>query len=174
MTQQLQRVVSRPDILFTGRYLGPSMDGASLNGTSNWVNNGAPGADGPGIIQPPAVIAFNRFGPSFADIDEGFPFEAWPQWGSFDGTSAPPIAFPLQPAGGGLTTLYFQFVGLNVGGVFSAVLPGQSNAVSLLQSSTDLTNWSTMTRITNLGGTFTGVESIRTNIPQIYFRSVPE
>src|SRR6185369_1959995 len=67
--QQVERVVSQPDFLFTAADLqtgAPTLVRFARTGTSDWVNNavlnGRPSAGGPGNIQPPVTITFNKLG----------------------------------------------------------------------------------------------------------------
>jgi len=67
--QQLQRVVTQPDILFSA---GDTYEGVDATlpwfrtGTSNWFNNavlnGNLSGAGPGVIQPPSTITFVKLG----------------------------------------------------------------------------------------------------------------
>ncbi|MDX1952135.1 MAG: hypothetical protein SFY81_08105 [Verrucomicrobiota bacterium] len=105
--QRFRRVSTGPDILFSARDLGTFTDIAqpvsiSRTDTSGWINNGAQGqggqAAGPGIITPQVTITFNKVGPGYFNIFPGFITEADAQrtftWGSFDGSSRPPIVYP--------------------------------------------------------------------------------
>jgi hypothetical protein len=101
--QDLQRVVTWPDILFYARPLPPvefTFDGnvyyypsvPEATSAARWRNlshlAGRAGDFGPGIIPPGAAITF----------DSSPPLPANPlfytRWGSFDGTTNPPILFP--------------------------------------------------------------------------------
>jgi hypothetical protein len=44
--QALERVISRPDILFTSKFGGINYE--HMTGTTNWINNGLDGCEGPG------------------------------------------------------------------------------------------------------------------------------
>ena len=182
MVQQqiLERVITQPDILFTANYIG--LNSVSRTGTSNWVNNGAPISDGPGVIQPPIVINFNRFGPSLYFGSSTYPSQdaepVFPFWGSFDSTTNLPIVYPVNPATTNLTEFHFileQFPsGIPAFQQFVWNLPGSPNALLSLQTSSDLSNWITVGTITNLGGTFTYEDFVFTNTPQRFFRTVPQ
>jgi len=108
VTQTLQRVVTRPDILFTARdlnvefsreWFGDFYWAESLRRTdvSHWQNNNVlnqqAGAGGPGIIHPGAQITFNTLGRlAFARDRELLRFAPYLlQWASFDGSSNPPV-----------------------------------------------------------------------------------
>jgi hypothetical protein len=187
--QMLERVVTEPDFLFTAFNLAPNT--APRTGTSNWANNGAPLHDGPGVIQPPVKIDFTRFGPALYhtqdDVYASGYFSSGALWGSFDGTTNAPIAYPI-PA---VTTNFTQFdfwlnsLGPNPGRHWSWNLVGQPNDVFLLQESTDLTNWFTITSITNLGWNFAYVDqNFATSSgelgfqlvfpPKHFFRTIPQ
>src|SRR6185369_16873453 len=71
--QRLERVVSKPDFLFTAADVvtgSPTISLFERTGTSNWVNNaalnGIPTAAGPGNIQPSVILAFNKLGITWA------------------------------------------------------------------------------------------------------------
>jgi hypothetical protein len=115
VTQNTQRVLTQPDILFSAADLGVTAAGEPIpisyarTSTAGWVNNAAlntqPGGNGPtagpGVIQPQVVITFNKVGPFiinssgtgifFLDQATG---SAGFVWGSFDGTTNPPIVYP--------------------------------------------------------------------------------
>jgi hypothetical protein len=105
-TQPLQRVVAQPDILFICRDLGlvdnlyPTISGRSS--TTNWISNdalnGVSGQGGPGIITPPVGVFFSDQLPYFLNqapfVTEGGTLFGSGVWGSFDGTTNPPVIFP--------------------------------------------------------------------------------
>lgn len=181
--QTLQRVITQPDILFTAQHIGLQL--VSRTGTSNWVNNGAPENDGPGVIQPPVVINFNRLGPSLYFASPNYPSTngsapVFSAWGSYDNTTNLPVSFPI-PAATNTTTVYFLLGNPTTNYLWSANLTehswtfsGPSNTVYLFQTSSNMQDWVTLTNINNLGGTFTYVDWIWTNNPQRFFRTVPQ
>jgi hypothetical protein len=111
VNQRVQRTLTDPDIVFTAGDLG--VDGfnqpflITRTGTAGWANNALlnnaarPGVevDGPGVIQPTAVIAFSNVGPL---IENRFPFfmdqadqiQFWGGWAAIDGTTNAPYIFP--------------------------------------------------------------------------------
>ncbi len=106
--QPVDRLVFRPDILFTVRDLGTVFEVPALGartGTAGWTNNaaanslfGATDLGGPGVINPPIVISFTDMVPFFLnafaggqDIDAFGPV----LWGSFDGSDRPPVVYPV-------------------------------------------------------------------------------
>ncbi|MCF7669358.1 MAG: hypothetical protein K9N48_06245 [Verrucomicrobia bacterium] len=105
--QELERVINEPDILFSAADLGisgifPFL--AERTSTEDWSNNdginGNEALDGPGTIQPPVSITFNKVGPWYYN-GPGFRTEEtaivgmpWFVWGSFDGSTNPPVVYP--------------------------------------------------------------------------------
>lgn len=106
--QPVERLVLVPDILFAVRDLGTIQDvpfTSARTTTTNWNNNAALnsfysgiGLGGPGTINPPVVITFSDMVPYWfhaatgeTDLDafQGF------IWGSFDGTTRTPVAYPV-------------------------------------------------------------------------------
>ena len=187
--QTLQRIVKEPDILFTAYF-----DGAHSirqTGTSNWVNNGLPGADGPGVIQPPISINFNAVGPGlehfgtvYPDPDNSALF--FSRWGSFDGTTNPPVIYPVEQVKAHSTTFNLWLAHASTFNVltvinpdsyydkFSWLLTGKPKALFALQTSTNLSEWTTILTITNLGGNFTFIDDVYNTTPQRFFRTIPQ
>ena len=98
LRQQLRRVVSKPDILFCVGDLSNPYQSLEVDstGTTNWINNAAlngnPTGAGPGVIRPPVIIIFGKTAVQTNYL-------SWPPillWGSFDGTTNPPIAYPIS------------------------------------------------------------------------------
>jgi hypothetical protein len=177
--QALERVITHPDILFTAEYDG--INYVSMTGTTNWINNGTPGSDGPGVIQPPIAINFNQTGPSLGYGSSSNPvqYPVLPIWGSFNGTTNAPIIYPVSQANAILTTFHFalfsgSFYDTDPQTYYSWSLQGVPNTLFSLQTSTNLTDWLTIGTITNIGGTFTYVDQVYTNTPQRYFRTVSQ
>jgi hypothetical protein len=105
-TQNTQRVLTQPDILFAAEDLGIKEKGLPIlsrrTNTDGWVNNdplnGQSTLAGPGVIQPQVVITFSKLGPYLVNqqpsyLDEALA-DAGQVWGSFDGTTNPPVVFP--------------------------------------------------------------------------------
>ena len=106
VTQAVRRVLTQPDILFGADDLGvlPSGDPVIFTRTlaSSWVNNNAINGqialNGPGIIPPQITITFSKLGPFFFNqnpffVDQGSASPGF-VWGSFDGSTNPPIVYP--------------------------------------------------------------------------------
>jgi hypothetical protein len=104
--QQLERVITQPDILFSAADLSNDAGPAprfTRTGTANWLSFAAPGASGPGVIQPnvqitfhkPAVGAYLQTADSLTNgaalIQE---FQDY-HWASFDGSTNLPVVYPV-------------------------------------------------------------------------------
>jgi hypothetical protein len=187
--QILEREIKQPDILFTSAHLG--FDEYSRTGTSNWVNNGAPSQGGPGVIQPPVTI---NFGPltSFSEhVGTGYSspsnFYFEPQrWGSFDGTTNAPIVYPTDSIKNNSSLVYF-----NLGRLLQSIygtpfyyapppfettwpLTGEHGKVFLLQTSTNLSDWVTITTVTNNGQDLSYSDQVLPGTPQRFYRVSPQ
>jgi len=106
--QTFQRIATAPDFLFTARDTLPGP-----NGGLNWADvarnitfntaNALPNLAGPGTIDPPTTITFNKSGPVFYNIatnDQWFLSEGrigtrfLTLWASYDDSTNAPIVFP--------------------------------------------------------------------------------
>lgn len=164
--QQLARVTLQPDFLFSvadtgkGDFTTPWF---VRTGTTNWINNAAlngnPSGAGPGIIQPPVQIIFNKLGrqlfSSGTDLDEIGNDEPL-FWGSFDASTNAPVFYPVPPQSG--TNQMIVRMWLEMGTYPSWTTTsfewnpiGASGAQFLFQTSTDLTDWVTLFTNSNDG-----------------------
>lgn len=163
--QEVERVTTRPDILFTARDLGP-WRAIERTGTTDWVNhadlNGNTGGPGPGIIRGPVTIAYNsiaRFHDLYGRVNtNAFLTEldaiSIAGWGSFTGKTNTPILYPA-----GTTPFQPTEVHLNLK---VAALPyelhwpvgGLPFRQFVLQTATNFTDWLTVATLTNSGGRF--------------------
>ena len=122
-TQTVKRVLTQPDIIFcaadlaawTIHFAGPLIQSQGpvpallmrSPGTERWQNNSALNnsgpwsLSGPGQIQGPIWIAFNKVSPEWFNnvwpyfLDEASAYRGffW-VWGSFDGSTNPPVVYP--------------------------------------------------------------------------------
>ena len=106
--QSVERVVLEPDIVFSVRDLGLGTV-APVTGrrteTSGWINNAAlnsypdaQGLGGPGTIVPGIEISFSDLLPYFlneGDLSGDSSATRGLIWGSFDGTTRPPVVYPV-------------------------------------------------------------------------------
>jgi len=109
-SQSVARAVTQPDIIFSAEDVGVSASGTPIFisvTTPNWINNdainGSTTLSGPGIVDVPIEITFNKVGPWILNQWAGGPFFLTEVdgvlttgflWGSFDGTTNPPVVFP--------------------------------------------------------------------------------
>ena len=137
--QTFQRVVTAPDFLFSATDQTDPASGAQQNFSDtlpvfNQANIGT-GLAGPGTINPPAKIIFNKSGPVFVNgapsflngpnYGQGFVY------GSFDGTTNDPVVYPNGTSITNLETdVFIQFS--------PATLPNAANgaAYSVVLSAT--------------------------------------
>ena len=163
MTQLLERVVMQPDFLFSvsgfeGDHspYGPLV---SRNSATNWLNLAALNGDatkaGPGLIRPPGEIYFFRMG-ALVSV-----YELWNTnqisfaksvWGSFAGSTNIPITYPtlgLQNPDHFNVALFTGATG--PGKVIKWKLPVAAGNTAVLELSTNLSDWSRIATITNLG-----------------------
>lgn len=105
-SQTVQRILTQPDILFSAEDLGITDGTPNVFGrtdTAGWVNNDATNGqatlDGPGVIQPQVVLTYSKIGPHFvnqpAALMDELNASAGFAWGSFDGSTNPPVVFPV-------------------------------------------------------------------------------
>ena len=164
--QQVARVIYRPDILFSVEDVdsNSTTPGASLfyrTGTTNWINNAAlngnPGGAGPGVIQPPVKITFNKLGrqlvTSGGSDEAAYDYSEF--YGSFDGSTNSPIIYSIVPAGSGqLAVRMWLTLGQSTNG-FSHSFDWETNTSPgtpfVMETSTNLTDWVTLFTITNDG-----------------------
>lgn len=177
IAQQLHRVVHQPDLLFAVKDLGFNFLGfpfVARTGTTNWLNcatNAA--ANGPGIIRPQIVINFPPVGSTiwtFDDYGDDFFQDVTYRWGSFDLTTNPPVIYPTIPIGDSRVRL--QFIKANeLRESFVWRVLGAPNSL-LLQTSTNLVTWTTVTTTGNEGSIVQWYHSISGE--RKYFRVQPQ
>jgi len=118
------RTVTTPDIIFQADDLGFVTSASGIrqpvlflrSGTGNWVNhdaiNGTTSLAGPGTIRGPVVISYNNLGPAVSHqtptfLDASNPIITHFTWGSFNGSGAEPVVYPI---GTGLDALENQIL----------------------------------------------------------------
>lgn len=162
--QQLERIVTEPDILFSCADMNDGGGAAPLvlrTGTTNWWNGSPLGLAGPGVIRPPIRITFNKFGPAaavYVCTSDAFPNGPAAlvdtRWASFDGSTNSPIVYPN---GSTLTTnqlsvRFWLHDGLgSTQPVFSWNLTVPIGGSAALQAATNLTDWVTLGLVANRG-----------------------
>ena len=148
VAQQLERVITAPDILFsasTGDQGIITNAQISRTGTTNWLNNAfPPGAAGPGLIRPPINLAFSKPVLPHVTLDTA-PYVVGGYvnaWGSFDNSTNPPVVYPLGVAASDLTLNLHLMRNETKIGQASWQIPLAPNDYILVQTSTNLVNWS--------------------------------
>jgi hypothetical protein len=184
MTQQVERIVAQPDFLFCAADAGSGNPWAPLHlssPTSNWCNNAAlngnPAGAGPGVIQPPVKIWFDKLGGTVATWDGGAPGSAqfYPAaWGSYDSSTSQPVVYPGAAAAPSDLTLRLRFYSSDTVqvGNFTWQSPVSMGGAAALETSTNLLDWVTLGVVTNAGGVIEwynyGMEPYR------FFRAKPQ
>jgi hypothetical protein len=174
--QEVERVTTRPDILFTAE--DPrSLGWVTTTGTTNWVNNaslnGEGNAAGPGVIRPPITISFSSLGPARTVSDQSGEYVQG-QWGSFDSSTNLPIIYPATQLPFESTELHLSLlVGERIH-EFHWPLVGPAYGRFAFQTGTNLTDWTTLLTITNSGADFDFQVRGATNGSMQFFRTVPQ
>lgn len=103
------RTLPAPDIVFTaanltqGAFINNTNDTTYINRTVTFVATTVPASGGggtvPSVFSPAAVVTFNNVGPLYYNLSPSFLSQAnglYPVfiWGSFDGSTNPPIVYP--------------------------------------------------------------------------------
>lgn len=178
--QQLERVITRPDILFSTGDPAQNVYGlpfVARTSTSNWWSGTAlPGTGGPGVIRPPVTMIFSRPGPTLQTDDampEGFAVTNTQSWGSFDASVNPPVVYPIGSYAGGDMTIRLRILASgNAAGSFNWQVPASAGGTVTLQTSTNLTDWVSLMTMINQG---TVVEwQHHSSRAQRFFRVVPQ
>ena len=180
-SQQLARIVLQPDFLFRAGDVKPAVPDFPYfdrTGTTNWLNNAAANGNtnlaGPGVIQPPVQIVFNKLGPSFYQFADQPVYEHANYWGSFDSSTNPPIVYPVQPTNTvEMTVRLWLTPKRGWAQSFDWQPSGLPGTVFALQTSTNLTSWTTLITTTNNGSVSTFFATFPTG-SQRFYRLVPQ
>lgn len=158
--QQLERVISQPDIIFEVADLYDPRAGVSPNGlgirrtgADAWLKTSAdPEARGPGIIRPGIRLAYHRCSPEvygFGELQDV-------RWGSFEATAALPIVYPVTtPVADTNVQVRLKLWSYSprrdeqLGGT-EWIVPVSPEGTVQLQTSTNLISWDGIT-VTNQG-----------------------
>ena len=180
-SQQLARMVLQPDFLFRAGDVKPALPYLPYfdrTGTTNWLNhaaaNGNTNLAGPGIIQPPVQIVFNKLGSSLNQYIDQPVYDTAKYWGSFDSSTNPPIIYPVQPTNMvEMTVRLWLTPKRGREQSFDWQPSGLPGAVFALQTSTNLTSWITLITTTNNGSVSTFFATFPTG-SQRFYRLVPQ
>ena len=178
--QFVERVTAQPDITFGGQDLGTEV-GWTRSGTTNWANNsglnGNPGGAGPGVIQPPIVITFNTVGPFYINYSPQFLDEPSAVlvsgWGSYGDSTNAPFIYPDVGITFKPTQVQFQLTVAGLSHDFGWQLPGPAYGRFWFQTATNLTDWTTLTTLTNSGLEFDYEFSALPDEAARFFRMTP-
>jgi hypothetical protein len=185
--QQVQRVISQPDFLFSAGDTGasyPEILPFTRTGTSNWINNallnGNPSGGGPGVIPPPVNIIFDTLGPVLATMGSGLMEANYDEsvfWGTYDQSTNAPIVYPLPQSGANQLALRLWFpYGLPypvpLGRSIELSATGQIGTSFLLQTSTNLLDWIPLATNQINGSVFTLIEY--PSVTQRFYRLIPQ
>jgi hypothetical protein len=185
MHQNVERVTSQPDFLFSAGDNGENATWTpwiARSDTSKWSNNSAannnPGGSGPGVVQPPVTLTFHRLGPVVQTSEPSLQTSLYVQplsWGSFDRSTNMPVVYPEAPATNSNFVLRFRlFRGASIPNrSYTWHLPVNIGEAAVLQSSTNLSMWESLSTVTNKGAV---VEWIHAGTSQSarFFRAIPQ
>ncbi|MES1180585.1 MAG: hypothetical protein ABUL66_01840, partial [Verrucomicrobiota bacterium] len=181
--QQMQRVISQPDFLFSAGDTSsnsPVISFYTRAGTTGWLNNAAANGntngEGPGIIGPPVQIVFNKLGRTiysddYSSEDQALDYSTF--WGSFSASTNTPILYPISQKSTNQTTVrvWLMFDGNNKK-CFAWNPNGLSGTQFTVQTSTNLENWTTLFTITNNGSICNFLNEKPSSISRFY-RLIP-
>jgi hypothetical protein len=179
MRQLLARVTIRPDFLFSATDMVVTAALFDRTGTTNWINYGASNSlvcvAGPGVIEPPVNIVFNKLGPFWENFGTP-PNEIAGNvgsfiWGAFNGSTNPPVSFPQAAAATNGTPVRLTLE-LNAVPVYRWLATG-TNSTFGFETSTDLNAWSTLFVITN-NGSLNSYYNPHPASAQRFYRVVPQ
>lgn len=180
--QQVARVISQPDFLFSAGDVGTNLTGIVAfwrTSTTNWLNNavanGSTNGAGPGVIQPQVQIVFNKLGRAFDAQSDEQAMDVSQSYGSFDGTTNPPISYPiLIAATNELTVRMWLSAGNAENHAFEWKPISATGDQFVFQTSTNLTAWVNLFTVTNDGSVCTFFDSITYNntSPRRFYRLI--
>lgn len=184
MHQPLQRVTTQPDFLFCAAGVKSGVLAVPFferTGTTNWINNSAlngnPDDGGPGVIQPQIKIVFNKLGHDLVNVNDESATDRPIHWGTFDGSTNAPIAYPITQTGTDQFTIRMQLAKGSAPNEFQKYfdwsLTNSVGSVSLFQTSTNLTDWVTIFSVTNDGSDWV-FQDINPASARRFYRVVPQ
>ena len=176
MQQQLQRVTTQPDFLFSAG------NDTYCTGTTNWINNALlnnnPAGGGPGIIGPPVEIVFQKTGSQFYSGSEESVEDLTSEigtLGSFDGSTNPAIVYPVPQTGSINMAVRVQLRHSNGTPTFRSFQwspTSQAGTIYTVQTSSNLTVWNTLFAVTNNGSVCT-YQNDNANSSARFYRLTP-
>ncbi len=184
--QEVERITTRPDILFSGRDFGTAQAFART-GTTNWANNAElnynTGGAGPGVIQPPINLSYNTAGPyylntytpsgMFNGLSQSTAFLQF-SWGSFDSSTNAPLRYPNVQVAFQPTQVRFRLLLGDGTNDFRWSLAGAAYGRFSFQTTTNLRDWATLTTLTNSGAAFDYQFQAAPNEASRFFRTIQQ
>ncbi len=184
--QEVERITTRPDILFSGWDFGASL-ALTRTGTTNWANNANlndnSGGAGPGVIQPPITFTFNTGGPFYVNtynplvllngLSQATASPGY-SWGSFDGSTNAPLMYPNVQIAFQPTQVRFRLLLSGMTNDFRWSLAGAAYGRFFFQTAKNLKDWSTLATLTNSGVPFSYQFQAATNEAIRFFRTVQQ
>jgi hypothetical protein len=179
--QRLERVTVQPDFLFCVTNLAGNSYWFTRTGTTNWLNeaalNGGSSPAGPGVIAPPVRISFNKLG-SIWNTLRGFPdssadVQAGVKWGTYDGSTNPPVAYPQPQTGTNQTTVQMILFMNNAAFEHTWLVAGAAGVDFDFQTSTNLSDWVTLFVVPN-DGSMNSYNNLNPASVQRFYRIVPQ
>jgi hypothetical protein len=182
--QQLVRVVSQPDFLFSAGDVVPNSIGLPFywrTGTTNWLNNfaanGNTNGTGPGVIQSHVQIIFNKLGRLFEAYADEQPYDYTQSWASFDNSTNLPVIYPASQTGTNqLTVRMWLMMGTHPKNFTRSFEWKPNSAVGdqfTLQTSTNLKAWINLFTVPNDGSVCTYFNYFPPGMNRFY-RLVPQ
>jgi len=176
-------VVASPDFLFSVADTGKNDVFTPFfwrTGTTNWINNasanGNISGEGPGVIQPPVQIVFNKLGPICTSLgsqsEQPNIANAVYPWGTYDGSTHGPIIYPITQTGTNSMTVRMW---LERGRYPTwSTISFEWNPTTAIgtqfrfQTSTNLQTWVNSFTVTNIGSICTYFDNNPTSPNQFY------
>ncbi|MGH7951242.1 MAG: hypothetical protein ACREFE_04900 [Limisphaerales bacterium] len=179
--QQLERVTVQPDFLFCATNLANNSYLFSRTETTNWLNesalNGNSSPAGPGVIVPPVRISFNKLGKTWNSLrgspDDSANVQTVEQWGTYDGSTNVPVAYPQLQTGTNQTTIQMTLMLNNASSEYSWQMAGAADADFNFQTSTNLSDWVTLFVVSNDGSVNSYINWNPSSI-QRFYRIAPQ
>ena len=165
---------------FNSIHLGSIFD---MTGTTNWINNsfanGNTNGSGPGVIQPPVQITFNKSGSLFETgngTSDTTAFEIQRPWASFDGSTNDPVIYPIPQSGTNQMTVRMQLqrgkYPYQSRSSYQWQRASTADSQFTFQTSTDLVNWVNLFVVTN-NGSVTTFYSDNPTSPSRFYQLIP-
>jgi hypothetical protein len=178
--QLLERVITRPDFLFSAGDVGDAVQNFARTGTTNWWNSATVKSSTnqveSGLIVPPVNISFDRLGAGASTSDNYTPYVYATYWGTFDDSTNAPIVYPTTSKFEGADflsihlRLYANYYGLK--NRLHWKVPVPLGGTAMLQTSTNLIDWVSVGTTTNVTGSLLWDHNLTQQ--KRFFRVVPQ